>query len=217
MDLSDGALRLENVTLRSGDPENPALKNLTLVARPGRVTALTGSDGASASTLLAVALGLVRPDEGRVTVGGVELDDLDPAAWWTNVAWVPQRPALVAGTIAENIRLGWSASDAQVADAASAAALDDVRARLPLGLDTMLGEDGAGLSAGERQRVGLARAFLRNSAVVLLDEPTADPDEELLGALRRLMAGRTVLMVAHRPALLALADDVVVLPELVPA
>src|SRR5690349_10723761 len=105
VDLSERTLRLENV--RDG---------VSFEVRPRRVTALFGSD--DASSLLTVALGLVRPEQGRVTVDGVDLDDLDPSAWWSEVAWVPQRPALVAGSIAENIRMGWSATDAEVADAA---------------------------------------------------------------------------------------------------
>jgi len=186
------------------------MENVSLEALPGKVTALFGPDGAS--TLLTVALGLVRPERGRVTVDGVDLDDLDPSEWWSKVAWVPQRPALVAGTLADNIRMGWSATDAEVADAAVAADLDDVADRL----DAVVPEDR--LSDAERQRIGMARAFLRNSAVVLLDEPIAmlDADtERALAVLRRLVAGRTVLMAAYRPALLPLADVVVALPALV--
>ncbi|TQS45677.1 ATP-binding cassette domain-containing protein [Cryptosporangium phraense] len=194
LDVADAPLlRLENVTVS-------ALRDVSLVARPGRVTALTGP---GTETALAVALGLVRPARGRVTLGGIPLEDLDPSARWTTVCWVPQLPVLLAATIAENIRLGWSASDAEVAAAAAAAG------GLPPGLDTVVGEDGAGLTAGERQRIGLARAFLRDPAVVVLDEP-AD-DDRFLDALRRLVPGRTVLMVAHRPSLLALADEVVAL------
>jgi ATP-binding cassette subfamily C protein CydCD len=209
VDLTERALRLENVTVRQSDRDAPAMENVSLVARPGKVTALFGPEGAS--MLLTVALGLVRPERGRVTVGGVDLDDLDPSAWWSEVAWVPQRPALVAGTLADNIRMGWSAADAEVADAAVAADLD-VADRL----DAVVLEDR--LSDAERQRIGMARAFLRNSAVVLLDEPTAmlDADtERAVAVLRRLVSGRTVLMAAYRPALLPLADVVVALPALV--
>ncbi|WP_051569709.1 ATP-binding cassette domain-containing protein [Cryptosporangium arvum] len=198
MDLSERTLRLENV--RDG---------VSFEVRPRRVTALFGSD--DASNLLTVALGLVRPEQGRVTVDGVDLDDLDPSAWWSEVAWVPRRPALVAGSIAENIRMGWSATDAEVADAARAAGLDGT-------LDAVVGEDTR--ADDRRQRIGLARVFLRNSAVVLLDEPTAmlDADgEEALAVLRRLVAGRTVLLAVHRPALLAIADVVIAVPALVPA
>jgi len=209
-----GALTLENVTVRYPGRTDPALTGASLVVRPGTVTALTGPSGTGKSTLLAVLLGIVRPDEGRVRVGDVDLADLDPETWRSHLAWVPQRPTLVAGTIADNIRLGRpDASDAEVARAAADAELGDVVAARPDGLDTVLGEDGAGLSAGERQRTGLARAFLRDAPIVLLDEPTANLDgeseERVLVGLRRLVEGRTAVLVAHRPALLTIADHVV--------
>ena len=146
--------------------------------------------------------------------------DLDLADWRRQIAWVPQRPHLFARTVAENVRLGRpEASDEEVAAALDAAGLTDVVARLPLGADTQLGEGGAGLSAGERQRVSLARAFVRNAPLLLLDEPTASLDAgteaDVLAAVRRLVVGRTALIVAHRPALAALADRVVTLPSLV--
>ena len=209
-----GALTLENVTVHYPGRPDPALDRVSLVVRRGTVTALTGPSGTGKSTLLAVLLGFVTPDRGAVRVGDVDLAELDPDAWRSQVAWVPQRPTLVAGTIADNIRLGRAeATDAEVARAAADAELADVIAARPDGLDTLLGEDGAGLSAGERQRVGLARAFLRDAPIVLLDEPTANLDgnreQRVLAGLRRLLAGRTAVLVAHRPALLALADHVV--------
>lgn len=209
-----GALVLENVTVTYPGRPGAALDNASLVVRAGTVTAVTGSSGTGKSTLLAVLLGVVRPDGGRVRIGDVDLADLDPETWRAHVAWVPQRPTLVAGTIADNIRLGrLGATDAEVAAAAADAELADVLRSRPDGLGTVLGEDGAGLSAGERQRVGLARAFLRDAPVVLLDEPTAnldgDSEERVLTGLRRLVAGRTAVLVAHRPALLVLADHVV--------
>ena len=130
------------------------------------------------------------------------------------MAWVPQRPHLFARSIADNVRLGRpDATDDEVRSAISDAGLDEVVAGLPEGLATMLGTEGAGLSAGERQRVALARAFLRDAPLLLLDEPTANLDgateEAVLSAVRRLMVGRTVVMAAHRPSLLAVSDRVV--------
>jgi ATP-binding cassette subfamily C protein CydCD len=126
---------------------------------------------------------------------------------------MPQRPHLFAASIADNIRLGHpDATIAEVSSAVAAAGLREVVSSKPAGLETMLGDDGAGLSVGERQRVGLARAFVRETPILLLDEPTANLDgeteAEVLAALRRLVVGRTVLLVAHRPALVALADRV---------
>ena len=147
-------------------------------------------------------------------VGGVDLAELDADAWRAQLAWVPQRPHLFARSIAENVRLGHrDASEEELAAAIAAAGLSDVVAGLPDGLDTVLGERGAGLSAGERQRVALARAFLRDAPLLLLDEPTANLDgqteQQVLEAVQRLSTGRTVILVAHRPALLAMADRVV--------
>ena len=147
-------------------------------------------------------------------VGGVDLAELDLDAWRARLAWVPQRPHLFAASIAENVRLGRAEaaprrSGRRSPPPGSARWSSD----LPQGIDTVLGDRGAGLSAGERQRVALARAFLRDAPLLLLDEPTANLDgrteREVLEAVRRLARGRTVVLVAHRPALLALADRVV--------
>jgi ATP-binding cassette subfamily C protein CydCD len=187
---------------------------VTLSVDPGEVVALAGPSGCGKSTLLAVLLGLAPPWTGSVTIGGVSLADLDPDAWRAEVAWVPQRPHLFARSIAANIRLGRpDATDDAVRAAMDDAGLGPVVARFPEREHTLLGHDGAGLSAGECQRIALARAFLRDSPLLLLDEPTANLDgqteEGVLGAVRRLMVGRTVVIVAHRPSLLALADRVV--------
>ncbi|MFB4306720.1 thiol reductant ABC exporter subunit CydD [Actinomadura sp. GTD37] len=211
-----GDIRLEDVSVRYGD--RPALDRVSLVIRRGEVVALTGPSGAGKSTLLAVLLGLAVPDEGRVLVGGTDLRDLDLAAWRRQVAWVPQAPHLFADSVAGNVRLGMPAAPA----AAVRRALADAHARdfvdaLPDGDATMLGERGAGLSAGQRQRIALARAYLRDAPVLLLDEPTArlDPGSEqaVVRAARRLLRDRTAVLVAHRPALLDGADRVIRLNE----
>ncbi|MEU6336993.1 thiol reductant ABC exporter subunit CydD [Streptomyces cellulosae] len=212
--VPQGALAFENVTVRYPGRAADAVTEVSFTVTPGETVALVGPSGSGKSTLLSTALGFVRPDAGRVTVGGADLAGLDLAEWHRRVAWVPQRPHLYAGTIAENVRLARpDADDAAVRRALrDAGALDFVDA-LPHGAGTVLGEDGAGLSAGQRQRLALARAFLADRPVLLLDEPTAALDgateAEVAAAVRRLAEGRTVLLVVHRPALLAVADRVV--------
>ncbi|MFE1365163.1 thiol reductant ABC exporter subunit CydD [Streptomyces anulatus] len=207
-------LRLDRVTVHYADRAEPALRDLSLSVAPGEHVALVGPSGAGKSTLLALLLGFVRPDSGRVTVDGADLADLDSDSWHAQVAWVPQRPHLFAASVAENIRLGRpDASDAEVRRAARAASADLFVEELPLGYDTPLGEHGAGLSAGQRQRIALARAFLKDAPVLLLDEPTAHLDSgseaAVTRATARLMRGRTSIVVAHRTGLLPHADRIV--------
>jgi thiol reductant ABC exporter CydD subunit len=211
---SRSAIRLEGVTVRHDERAVPALDDFSLTVRPGETLALTGPSGAGKSTLLAVLLGFARPGEGRVLVGGTDLAAFDPDAWRAHVAWLPQRPYLIAGTVAANIRLGRAgATDADVRRAARAAGALEFVSALPRGFETPIGEGGTGLSAGQRQRIALARVFLRDAPLVLLDEPTAnlDADSEavVVEAIRHLATDRTVVLVAHRPALAALASRTV--------
>ncbi|MFE2232543.1 thiol reductant ABC exporter subunit CydD [Streptomyces sp. NPDC059442] len=208
-------LELENVTVRHPGRAEPSLDSVSLTVAPGETVALVGPSGAGKSTLLDVVLGFATPEAGgTVKVGGVDLGTLSLEEWRSTIAWVPQRPYLFAGTIAENVRLARpDASDDAVRRALRDAGADDFVAELPEGAGTLLGEDGAGLSAGQRQRLALARAFLADRPLLLLDEPTAALDGEteaaVVDAVRRLAQGRTVLLVVHRPALLAIADRVV--------
>ncbi|WP_436318590.1 thiol reductant ABC exporter subunit CydD [Streptomyces nodosus] len=204
----------DGVSVRYPGRSSDAVSKVSLTVEPGETVALVGPSGAGKSTLLNLLLGFVSPTEGQVRIGEVDLASADLAEWRSRVAWVPQRPHLCAGTVAENVRLARpDADDTAVRRAlADAGALEFVDA-LPAGADTVLGEDGAGLSAGQRQRLALARAFLADRPVLLLDEPTASLDgateAEVVEAVRRLAVGRTVLLVVHRPALLGLADRVV--------
>ncbi|WP_394432436.1 thiol reductant ABC exporter subunit CydD [Streptomyces sp. SGAir0957] len=204
----------DDVSVRYEGRTDDAVSHASFAVAPGETVALVGPSGAGKSTLLSALLGFVRPSGGRVLVGGADLSTVQREEWHARVAWVPQRPQLYAGSIADNVRLARPGADdaAVLAALREAGALEFVEA-LPDGTHTELGEDGTGLSAGQRQRLALARAFLADRPVVLLDEPTAALDGEteagIVEAVRRLAVGRTVLLVVHRPALLAVADRVV--------
>ncbi|MCL6297361.1 thiol reductant ABC exporter subunit CydD [Streptomyces kronopolitis] len=212
------ALAVENLVVRHPGRTADSLPATSFEVRPGETVALVGPSGAGKSTLLSVLLGFTAPVAGRALVDGRDIASLEPESWRQRIAWVPQQPHLFAGSIAENVRLARPDADEAAVRAAlaDAGALDFVDA-LPDGTASRLGESGAGLSAGQRQRLALARAFLADRPILLLDEPTANLDgateEAVVAAVRRLAAGRTVLLVVHRPALLAVADRVVRLPE----
>lgn len=190
------------------------LNQVDLTIHPGARVVLSGTNGSGKSTLIALIAGLYPPGAGSVTIDGVALAEL-PAAWLhQQIALVLQDTFLFSGSIAENIHYARpEATRAEVERAAETALVTEFADRLPDGLDTRLGDHGRGLSGGQRQRVGIARALLVDAPIVLLDEPTTgldkDAEELVVGALARLMAGRTVLMTTHRPALLRLATRVV--------
>jgi ABC-type multidrug transport system fused ATPase/permease subunit len=197
-------------------PSRPALvlDGFDLELRVGETVALVGESGAGKSTVADLLLRLVEPSSGQVTADRVDLAGCDAGAWRRHVAWVPQRPSLVRGTVADNIRIGDStASDEQVCHAAALAGAHAFVSRLPGGYGTGVGDGGRPLSAGETRRIALARAFLRGAPFVILDEPTADLDptsaEVVAEALERLRIGRTVLVIAHSPELARRADRVV--------
>jgi ABC-type transport system involved in cytochrome bd biosynthesis fused ATPase/permease subunit len=211
---AEHAVRFEGVSFAY--PSRPAavLDGLELTLGPGETVALVGESGAGKSTVAALLLRLAEPAGGRVTVGAVDLADCDAAAWRRQLAWVPQRPTIFRGTVADNIRLGDAdAPDERVREAAALAGADEFVRALPDGYDTVVGDGGRPLSAGERRRLALARAFLRGAPLVVLDEPTADLDPEsaalVADAVDRIRRGRTVLVIAHRPELVRRADRVV--------
>jgi ATP-binding cassette subfamily C protein CydD len=209
------SIRLDRVYYSYPDGR-PGLSGLDLDIQPGDRLALVGPSGAGKSTLVSLLLGFLRADRGSVTIGDTALADMDPALWHQQLAWVPQRPRLMHGTLLDNIRLGApDASLERVRSAARLAHADGFIEELPDGYETRVGERGQGLSGGEIRRVALARAFLRDAPLVILDEPTAslDPHSELgvSAAIQTLARGRTTVMVAHRLSTVQRAERIVVL------
>ena len=186
--------------------------DLSAVIRPGQVTVLTGPNGAGKSTTLQAIAGLATAASGRITVAGIDIADLEPTAWWKQLSWLPQRPVLIPGSVADNLALFGDLVDTETACAA--AGFDDVLADLPDGLRTFIGRGGVGLSLGQRQRLGLARAFGSPAPVLLLDEPTAHLDAAtearvLCAIVERARAGDTVVVVGHRQQVVGIGDHVV--------
>ncbi|MGO9217427.1 MAG: thiol reductant ABC exporter subunit CydD [Streptosporangiaceae bacterium] len=185
----------------------PALDRVSLAIRPGERIAVTGPSGAGKSSLLALLLRFAAPTGGRIEAGppggpGTDIAAFDLAAWRRQIAWVPQHPYLFDGTVATNIALGRpDASPADIAHAATLAGAAEFIGSLPGDYAAPLGERGARLSAGQRQRIALARAFLQDAPLLLLDEPAAHLDpltaRVIIDTIERLMAGRTVLLITH--------------------
>jgi ATP-binding cassette subfamily C protein CydD len=210
-------IRFDAVSFAYADGR-PALDGLSFSAEPGSVTALVGPSGAGKSTVLNLLLGFTSGYTGTIRINDAPLAALDEASWLAKVAWVPQRAHVFVGSVLDNLRLARpDATLSRVREAAALAGADEFIMALPNGYDTPLGERGAGLSGGQVQRIALARAFLKDAPVVLLDEPTAHLDAHsqawIHTALRRLAQGRTVLVIAHRPATARLADKIVVLEQ----
>ncbi|WP_280379984.1 ABC transporter ATP-binding protein/permease [Nocardia wallacei] len=217
-----GVIGIRGLTVRGRDGDAP--DGLSAVLRPGEVTVLTGANGCGKSTVLQAILGLIEPDRGTVTVDGIPVPELDPERWWSQLAWLPQRPVLLPGTLRENLELLGARAETpsggpvrvlgDLEAACAATGFDAVLEELPERWDTVVGTGGLGLSLGQRQRLALTRVLASDRPVLLLDEPTAHLDAAaeatVLAALSdRARAGATVVVVAHRPTLLAAADRVV--------
>jgi len=219
-ELPVGALTiaLKGVTYTYPGNDHPSLRDITLTLPAHTSTALVGRSGAGKSTLVNTLLRFVEIESGEITVNGIPLTELPAETWREYIALVPQRPYLFYGSVRENIRLARpTASDREVTEAAELAGAATFIDQLPQGYETQIGEQGTRLSAGQVQRLAIARAFLKNAPFLILDEPTSslDPESEVLirHALEHLMQDRTVLVIAHRYNTIAHAGQVVVLQE----
>jgi len=213
--LRQADIRFEAVSFRYPDGRQ-AVQDIDLVIRSGETLALVGASGAGKTTLINLLMGFLQPQGGGIRVGGVPLQDIAPEAWRRQLAWLPQKPQLFPGSITDNIRLGMpSAGREAVQQAADLAQAVDFIEDLPQGWDTRVGEGGQGLSGGQVQRLALARAFLKDAPLVILDEPTAnldlDSEARVHAAVRTLAAGRTLILIAHRLRTVREADRIVVL------
>jgi ATP-binding cassette, subfamily C, bacterial CydD len=213
-DMRTATIRLERASFVYPGREQPALDEVDLELAAGESVALVGPSGAGKSTLAALLLKLATPVEGRLLVDGVDLTACDPQAWRSRLAWLPQRPTLLQATVAENIRLGAPAASLDRLHAAAAlAGADRFIGGLPEGYETVVGDGGRPLSPGQIRRIALARAFLRDAPLSILDEPTADLDPESAGivadAIEHISARCTLLLITHREELAARCDRVV--------
>ena len=202
VDLRTDTIRLSGVSLAYPGRGRDALSGVNMTIRPGDQITLTGPSGAGKSSLLALLLRFAEPTSGRIEAGGVDLARVPAEEWRRQIAWVPQHPHLFAASVAGNIALGDPAASREaIAAAARAAGADGFIEALPRGYDTQVGERGLRLSSGQRQQIALARAFLRDAPLLLLDEPAAHLDADtavrLAAALAALTAGRTVIRVSH--------------------
>ncbi|MEP7116427.1 MAG: ABC transporter ATP-binding protein [Acidobacteriota bacterium] len=212
-----GDLRFEDVSF-AYDQHRVILDRISFAARRGEMVAIVGLTGAGKTTLASLIPRFFAPTSGRVLIDGVEVSDYSLRSLRERIALVPQEAVLFGGTIADNIRYGrLDATEAEVEAAATAAHVDPFVARLPLGYQTPLAEAGGTFSGGERQRLGIARALLKDARILILDEPTSSLDaiseEAVFSALRTLRAGRTTIVIAHRLSTIRDADRILVLHE----
>ncbi len=216
LDRADGQLRLDQVGFAYPDTGTDVLKQVSFTAQPGQTTAIVGASGAGKTTLLKLLLRFYDPTSGRITLDGHDLRELDPNALRANIAIVLQETLLLDGTVAENILAGRpEATEDELITAAKAADAHEFIIALPEGYDTRVGQRGRLLSGGQRQRIAIARAMIRDAPILLLDEPTtsldADATQRILTPLRRLITGRTTIIISHNLLTVTDADQIIYL------
>jgi ATP-binding cassette subfamily B protein len=216
---AQGAVSFKNITFRyPSRPEHTALDNFSLEIQPGEAVALVGPSGAGKSTTFQLLLRFFEAQRGTITFDGIDVADLEPEELRKHIALVAQDPVIFSGTIADNIRYGRpGASDEDVRHAAEAAAAAEFIEALPNGYNAVVGERGTTVSGGQRQRLAIARAILRDAPLLLLDEATSALDAEnerlVQQGLANLMAGRTTIVIAHRFATIQRLKRIVVMEQ----
>ena len=213
----NGAIAFENIAF-GYDDETQVLRDVSFTIEPGQVVGIVGPTGSGKSTVLSLLPRFYDPSGGRILIDGNDVATFKLDALRAQVGFVLQETVLFRGTIRENIAYGRpGATDEEIVAAAKVANADEFIGRMPHGYDTVVGERGDTLSGGQRQRIGIARAVIRNSPIMILDEPTAALDTEsehlVIDALRKLMKGRTVIMIAHRLSTISEADKIIVLKD----
>jgi subfamily B ATP-binding cassette protein MsbA len=214
---AEGQITFDNVSF-AYEEEAPILNGVTFQIEPGQIVGIVGPTGSGKSTVLSLVPRFYDASSGRVAIDGIDVTDYKLSALRSQIGYVLQETVLFRGTIRENIAYGRpGATEDEIIEAAKIANAHEFIVRMPHGYDSMVGERGDTLSGGQRQRIGIARAVVRNSPIMILDEPTAALDTEsevlVMEALKRLMQGRTVIMIAHRLSTIRDADTIVVLKE----
>ena len=211
-------IQFEDVVFAYQEGDRPSLRGVTFNVPGGKHTAIIGANGAGKSTIFSLLLGFIQPDGGKIRAGGYDLNEISIDDWRKKMSWVPQSPYLFHDTLANNIRVARpDASEAEIFSAAQKANLEEFIASLPEGYETVIGERGVRLSGGQAQRIAIARAFLRNADLVLMDEPASSLDlaseQVFRQAVSALCKGRTVVTISHRIGTIRAADQIVVLDE----
>jgi ABC-type multidrug transport system fused ATPase/permease subunit len=212
-----GAVAFENVEF-GYDPTVPVLRDITFTIGPGQMVGIVGPTGSGKSTVVSLIPRFRDPDAGRITIDGVDITDFKLHGLRCQIGFVLQDTVLLRGTVRENIAFGRpDATEEEIIAAAKLANADEFIVRMPGGYDSLVGDRGGTLSGGQRQRIGIARALIRNSPILILDEPTAALDAEseelVIEAMERLMEGRTVITIAHRLSTLRDADKLIVIKD----
>lgn len=211
-------ISFSNVSFTYQEREKKALDNISFTIEPLKVSALVGVTGSGKTTIMNLLLRFINPDEGEILVGNLNLKSTEIEMWRKNISWLPQNPYIFNTTVFENIKLSKTeASIEEIIEAAKKARIHDFILTLPNKYESLIGEDGSKLSGGEIQRIALARAYLRNSKILLVDEPTANLDpiveEEILKDMYNLFKGKTVLVIAHRLKTISRADKIVTMKD----